>query len=53
MDGRRTLWEIAASVRHEFGEAAEPAETRLGQFVALLRREALVEFPELESKSKG
>jgi Coenzyme PQQ synthesis protein D (PqqD) len=48
IDGRCSAWEIAASVRREFGEAAEPAEIRVGRFLGLLRREELVAFPELD-----
>lgn len=48
VDGRRTPWEIAKALRAEFGEAAEPAEERVGKFLKLLQREELVRFPELE-----
>jgi Coenzyme PQQ synthesis protein D (PqqD) len=49
IDGSRNAWDIASSARRKFGEAAEPAETRVGRFLGILRREDLVSFPELES----
>jgi Coenzyme PQQ synthesis protein D (PqqD) len=50
IDGHCNAWEIATAARREFGEAAEPAETRVGHFLRLLQREELVEFAELEPK---
>ncbi|HNX97006.1 MAG TPA: PqqD family protein [Candidatus Aminicenantes bacterium] len=35
-DGRRTVGEIVARLRPRFGEAIEPAETRVSQFFVLL-----------------
>ena len=49
IDGRRTAGEIADALRGEFGESVEPAEERLGQFIHMLRREELVNFPELSN----
>lgn len=51
VDGRRTPWEIAGLLRKEFGEHAEPAEERVGQFLKLLKREELVSFPEIDGGS--
>ncbi|MDT8436446.1 MAG: PqqD family protein [Gemmatimonadota bacterium] len=51
-DGRTTVREVVASIRAEFGEAAEPVEQRLGSFVRLLHRERLVRYdgPEREAE---
>ena len=50
LDGNTTVGTIAETVRERFGEAAEPAEQRLGQFVHILRRERLVSYPELDDR---
>lgn len=44
-DGATTVGEAARALREEFGEAAEPAEERLGQLVRMLRREGMVGYP--------
>jgi Coenzyme PQQ synthesis protein D (PqqD) len=44
-DGAATVAEVAGAIREEFGEAAEPAEERLGYLVRLLRREGMVGYP--------
>ena len=48
LDGGTTVGEIAHRVRERFGEAAEPVEQRLGQFVLILKRERFVSYPGLE-----
>lgn len=45
LDGRTTVGEAAEAMRQHFGEKAEPAEERLGQFVRTLRREGMLAFP--------
>lgn len=45
LDGRRTVGEVVAELRDEFGDGCEPAEDRLRLFLTLLRRERLVGFP--------
>lgn len=45
LDGRRRVCEIAETMRGELGEAAEPAEERLGHFVRTLRREGFLAYP--------
>ncbi len=49
MNGERTAGEIASLLRARFGNAAEPAEERLGKFIHMLQREDLVRLPEIES----
>ena len=44
-DGRTTVGEVARLLRQELGEAAEPAEERLGHFVRVLRREGFLAYP--------
>ena len=41
-DGRRTVGEIVARLRPHFGEAIEPAETRVSQFFVLLSHNGFV-----------
>lgn len=45
LDGKRSVGEIAAEMRREFGAAAEPAEERLGLLVRQLRGEEFVAYP--------
>lgn len=45
LDGRRTVAEVAAEVREEFGEAAEPVGRRVGLFVSQLHQLELVRLP--------
>ncbi len=44
LDGKLTVGEVANQLREKFGDAAEPAEERLGHLVRVLRREGLVGF---------
>lgn len=46
LDGSRSVRQVAQELRREFGEAAEPAEERLGSFVRMLRREGMLVYPE-------
>jgi len=48
LDGKTTVGEIAAALRKEFGEAAEPAEDRLGLFIRVLRREGMLGYPGID-----
>ena len=41
-DGRHSVDDIAAAMRHEFGERAEPVEERLLMFLKKLLREKLI-----------
>jgi hypothetical protein len=45
LDGSTTVGEVAAALRDAFGEAAEPAEERLGRFVRELRRDGFLAYP--------
>jgi len=45
LDGRHSVREVAAALREEFGEAAEPAEERLGVFVRTLRHQGMLAYP--------
>lgn len=51
LDGRTTVRQAAEAMRENFGEKAEPAEERLGQFVRTLRREGLMAFPGWDDSS--
>lgn len=44
LDGR-TVAEVAAALRAEFGARCEPAEERLRLYLDILRRERLIAFP--------
>jgi len=46
LDGSRSVAEVAAELRVEFGDAVEPAEERLGHLVRQLRREKLLAYPD-------
>ncbi len=48
VDGQRTVAEIAAALREQFGEVVEPAEERVGKLIQVFHREELVTYPELE-----
>lgn len=45
LDGRRTVAEVIAELRRDFGAGCEPAEERLQMFLTLLRRERLIGYP--------
>lgn len=45
LDGTRSVADIAAALRDEFGEEVEPAEDRAGQLVRMLHREDLLAYP--------
>lgn len=49
LDGR-TVAEVAAALRAEFGERIEPAEDRLRLFLDMLRRERLIGLPGLDDE---
>jgi hypothetical protein len=48
LDGAATVGEVASAVREVFGEAAEPAEERVGTFVRLLHRDGFLALPAME-----
>ncbi len=48
VDGQRTVAEIAAGLRAQFGDAVEPAEERVGKLIQVFHREELVAYSELE-----
>lgn len=50
LDGRRTVAEVAAELRREFGAGCEPAEQRLGLFLGMLRRERLIAYPGVDDR---
>jgi hypothetical protein len=45
LDGKRTVEEVAALLREEFGEGVAPAEQRLGHLIWIMRREGLLAYP--------
>jgi len=45
LDGRRTVGQVAESLRERFGEAVAPAEERAGQFVRVLRYQGMLGYP--------
>jgi len=45
LDGTRTVADVAAALRAEFGTEVEPAEERLGHLVRVLRREGFLAYP--------
>ena len=45
LDGERTVAEVAALLREEFGEKVHPAEERLGHLIWMLRKEGLLGYP--------
>lgn len=47
-DGARRGSEIADTVRHAFGDVAEPVEARLGQLIRRFRREGLLAYRDLD-----
>jgi len=47
-DGTRRGREVADTVRHAFGDVAEPVEARLGQLIRRLRREGLIAYRGLD-----
>ena len=50
LDGR-TVAEVVAVLREEFGERIEPAEDRLRLFLGMLRRERLIGLPGLDDRA--
>jgi len=45
LDGVTAAGAVAAALRERFGQAAEPAEQRLGTLLRMLRRDGFVAFP--------
>jgi len=45
LDGQRTVGQVAAALRERFGEAVDPAEERVGQFVRVLRYQGMLGYP--------
>ena len=50
LDGERTVAEVAALLREEFGEGVDPAEQRLGHLIWLMRREGVLRYPEWDDE---
>lgn len=48
IDGEATVGSVCEEVREAFGAGAEPVEERVGEFVRLLRREAMLSYPCVE-----
>jgi hypothetical protein len=48
VDGQRTVADIAAVLRDQFGDAVEPAEERVGKLIQVFHREELVAYPDLD-----
>ena len=44
LNGERSVGQVVALLREEFGEEVEPAEERLGHLVRVFRREGLVAY---------
>lgn len=57
IDGQKTVGQVAAKLREEFGSEVEPVEERLGHLVRILRSEGLVGYrgwdDALPAKSAG
>ena len=51
LDGAATVGEVCAGLRAEFGAGCEPAEERLGLFLATLRRGKLIAYPGIDDQS--
>jgi hypothetical protein len=51
LDGTRTVAEVAALLREEFGERVDPPEERLGHFIWLMRGEGLLGYPEWDDEA--
>jgi hypothetical protein len=45
LDGDRTVAEVAAMLREEFGDRVHPVEERLGHLIWMMRREGLLGYP--------
>jgi len=45
LDGRCTVGELARRLREAFGEAVEPAEERVGQWVRIMRHQDMLAYP--------
>lgn len=45
LDGERSVGQVAALLREQFGAKVDPAEARLGHLVRVFRREGLVGYP--------
>ncbi|MDH3291468.1 MAG: PqqD family protein [Gemmatimonadota bacterium] len=45
VDGKRTVADIAAALREEYGDVVEPAEERVGKLIQVFRREEFVAYP--------
>ena len=45
LDGKRSVGQVVALLREEFGEKVEPAEERLGHLIRVFRREGFVAYP--------
>ena len=45
LDGERSVAQVVALLREEFGEKVEPAEERVGHLVRVFRREGFVAYP--------
>ena len=49
LDGRRTVAQVAAKLRVEFGEQVDPAEERLGEMVRMLRRGGMIAYADWDA----
>jgi len=45
LDGTKTVGDLAAALRSDFGDQVEPAEERAGQLIRMLHEEDLVGYP--------
>lgn len=45
LDGARSVADVAALLRAEFGEDVEPVEQRVSKLVQMLRSQLLIEYP--------
>ena len=50
LDGAASVGRVCEMVRDEFGPAAEPVEERVGEFVRLLRQEAMLAYPSVDAR---
>ncbi len=53
LDGERSVGEVVALLRTEFGDEVEPAEERLGHLVRVFRREGFVAYPGWDDEVLG
>jgi len=51
IDGHRTVHELGAGLKEEFGDKAEPIYVRLAEFLSLLERNRIIKYANLPPKA--